>query len=68
MGGDTNETWFAETARNKWFVKTIGDSRFPGKFQPEKEGLDALANAFNGVVPHPLAKGEIAVQQYLIIL
>jgi fructosamine-3-kinase len=66
-GGDINACYCAETATSRYFIKTNSASRYPAMFLRELEGLEALARAFAGVVPQPLAAGEEAGQQWLIL-
>ncbi|MCM4160927.1 fructosamine kinase family protein [Antarcticibacterium flavum] len=66
-GGDINEVYLLETAKDKFIIKLNDASRFPGMFEAEKEGLEELSAA--GVIKVPEVKkvGEESGASYILM-
>lgn len=65
-GGDINEAFYLEGDR-KYFLKLNDANRFPKMFQKEAEGLNALRDASELIVPEVIKYGEIEDRQYLLL-
>ena len=66
-GGDINEVFLLSTASEKFVVKLNKAEKFPGMFEAEKAGLEALAKPEVIDVPKPLATGKSGSYSYLLL-
>lgn len=67
-GGDINAAFCATTPKGeKYFIKVNDAGRFPGMFQQERIGLDALRTHSNFIVPQVIDSGVVAGWQYLML-
>lgn len=66
-GGDINNVFLLNTSEGKYVVKLNHADKFPGMFDAEKAGLEALAKPDVIDVPRPLATGEINGEAYLLL-
>lgn len=66
-GGDINEAFGLNTGEGMFFLKLNDATAFPGMFEKEADGLQALKKATFLKVPEVLAVGEVAGKQYMIL-
>lgn len=66
-GGDINEVFLLSSSAEKYVVKLNKAEKFPGMFEAEKAGLEALAKPEVIDVPKPLATGKIGSYSYLLL-
>lgn len=66
-GGDINETYCLIGDEKKYFLKVNDANRYPGMFEKEAKGLQALENGSGLVIPKVVRFGEADRQQYLIL-
>ncbi|MDT0641473.1 fructosamine kinase family protein [Zunongwangia sp. F363] len=67
-GGDINDVFLIETgSADKLVIKINDAARYPGMFEAEKAGLDALRKSGIIKVPKTLHRGEVEEQSYLIL-
>ncbi|MDT0677129.1 fructosamine kinase family protein [Autumnicola musiva] len=66
-GGDINDVFLIETGTGKLVIKINDASRYPGMFEAEKAGLDALRKPKIIDVPETLFTGEAHQQSYLML-
>lgn len=66
-GGDINRSWCLYTNNGKFFLKVNDASRYPGMFEKEASGLEALRDHSSFKIPVVHRIGESAGQQYLLL-
>ncbi|CAN5373647.1 fructosamine kinase family protein [soil metagenome] len=66
-GGDINEAHWLKTIDTEYFLKLNNASRYPGMFEQEAKGLDALRSASGLVVPTVIRHGQVGDEQYLLL-
>ncbi|MCM4157732.1 fructosamine kinase family protein [Gramella sp. AN32] len=66
-GGDINAVYLIETTSEKFVVKLNDRKKFPGMFQAEKTGLEALRKPEIFNIPQPISCGEIGTESYLLL-
>jgi len=66
-GGDINRCYCLYAGNHKYFLKINDALQYPGMFEKEAAGLDALKNNFSLVVPAVIKHGNIHQQQYLLL-
>lgn len=66
-GGDINEVFLLSSSAEKFVVKLNKAEKFPGMFEAEKAGLEALAKPEVIDIPKPLATGKIGNYSYLLL-
>jgi len=66
-GGDINDVFLMETNNGRMVVKINSASAFPGMFEAEKEGLDALRNTDAIKVPEVILAGNYNDVAYLVL-
>ncbi|MGA9326695.1 MAG: fructosamine kinase family protein [Salegentibacter sp.] len=66
-GGDINDVFLLSSAAEKFVVKLNKAEKFPGMFEAEKAGLEALAKPEVIDVPKPLATGKSGSYSYLLL-
>ncbi len=66
-GGDINDVFLMETNCDKLVVKVNSASAFPGMFEAEKEGLDALRNTNAIKIPEVFSVGSYNDIAYLLL-
>lgn len=66
-GGDISSTFKASGKAISYFIKINAAKAFPGLFNKEVDGLNALRKATSLRVPQVLACGELQNQQYLVL-
>ena len=67
-GGDINETFCIETTiGKKYFLKVNDANKFPEMFAKEANGLNALRDGSNLIVPQIISQGVAGSKQYLLL-
>ncbi|WP_031426321.1 fructosamine kinase family protein [Flavimarina sp. Hel_I_48] len=66
-GGDINEVYTLESENEKWVIKVNNAQRFPGMFEKEAAGLQALREPHIIDVPKVITSGEHQNQSYLLL-
>ncbi len=66
-GGDINDSFAIETASGPVFLKLNNAAKYPGMFQKEAEGLNALRTTGGLKIPAVLATGYSTEWQYLVL-
>ena len=66
-GGDINQCYCLYTPDASYFLKVNNAVRYPGMFEKELNGLDALRNNFSLTVPAVFKCGLVQQQQYLLL-
>lgn len=66
-GGDISDAWCCETAQQKFFLKVNDAVRFPGMFESEAHGLNALRQASAISIPEVVAYDTVDNRQYLLL-
>lgn len=66
-GGDINEAYLLYSTNRKYFLKVNQSSKYPGMFEKESVGLNALWTNGNLFVPHVIKNGIVQDQQYLLL-
>ena len=66
-GGDINETWQIQRGEEQFFLKFNNAGLYPGMFQAEAAGLEALRSNSNIYIPGVIKTGQAANKQYLLL-
>lgn len=66
-GGSINEVFLLDTCKGKIVMKLNDASSFPGMFEAEKEGLEALKDSKTVDVPEVLSFGTLKHHAYLLL-
>lgn len=66
-GGDINDVFLMETSNGKLVIKVNSASDFPGMFEAEKEGLEALRNTHTINIPKVLLTGGFKDVAHLVL-
>jgi len=66
-GGDINEVFLTECGAEKFVIKLNDTESFPGMFEAEKLGLNALLNPSFIDIPIPLKTGCVNSYSYLLL-
>ncbi|MEP6728518.1 MAG: fructosamine kinase family protein [Bacteroidota bacterium] len=66
-GGDINECYCLHGAFTNYFLKLNDANRFPGMFEMEADGLEALRNNSSLVVPGVIKQGILHDKQWLLL-
>lgn len=66
-GGDINEAWQIACADKTYFLKINNAGLYPGMFQAEAAGLEALRNNSNLYIPAVIKSGKASNKQYLLL-
>lgn len=67
-GGDINQAFCIETTDGKkYFLKVNDVKKFPEMFAKEANGLNALKNGSNLIVPQIISRGVAGSKQYLLL-
>ncbi len=66
-GGDINEVYLLSTEEGKYVIKLNDSQKFPGMFEAEKSGLEALSKPKVIDVPEVFVTGEEDSLAYLIL-
>ena len=66
-GGDINGVFLLDTSEGKKVIKVNEANRYPGMFQAEKEGLEALKNSETVDVPAVLGLGTAGNITYILL-
>ncbi len=66
-GGDINEAHWLKTNDAEYFLKINKASLYPGMFEQEAKGLDALRSAGSLVVPKVIRHGKVNDEQWLLL-
>ena len=67
-GGDINRAYCIHTSDAKYFLKVNDAVNYPGMFEKEARGLDALRNNAPGIIiPRVIKYGHIYQQQWLLL-
>ena len=66
-GGDINECYCLHGQDNNYFLKLNDAGRFPGMFEMEADGLEALRNNSALVIPGIIKQGIEKDQQWLLL-
>ena len=66
-GGDINQCYCLYTPDARYFLKVNDAFRYPGMFEKEASGLDALRNNFSLPVPVVVKFDVVQQQQYLLL-
>jgi len=66
-GGDINEVFLITSDSGKYVIKLNSAEKFPGMFEAEKAGLEALQEPKVIDVPNVLGVGEIEKTSYLLL-
>lgn len=66
-GGDINLCYCLYTRDSKYFLKVNDAFRYPGMFEKEANGLNALRTNFSLPVPAVIKYGLVQQQQYLLL-
>jgi fructosamine-3-kinase len=66
-GGDINNAFCLHGKHEKYFLKTNDAAEFPGMFEQEAIGLNALRNNSSLHVPVVIKYGVVSSQQYLLL-
>lgn len=66
-GGDINDVFLMETNNDKLVIKLNSASAFPGMFEAEKEGLEAIRNTHSISIPKVFLTGSCNDIAYLVL-
>jgi fructosamine-3-kinase len=66
-GGDINRSWCLYTNNGKFFLKVNDAALYPGMFEKEANGLEALRNYSSFKIPVVHRVGQSSGQQYLLL-
>ena len=66
-GGDINDVFLMETNNGKFVVKVNSATSFPGMFEVENEGLNALRNTNTMKIPEVFSVGRYNDTAYLVL-
>ena len=66
-GGDINDCYCLYERDAKYFLKVNDAGRYPGMFEKEANGLDALRDRSHILVPAVIKQGIAGQQQYLLL-
>jgi fructosamine-3-kinase len=66
-GGDINECYCLYGKDKKYFLKINSAANFPGMFELEADGLNALRNKSELIVPDIIKQGSANNQQWLLL-
>ncbi len=66
-GGDINQCFCLQTPGDKYFLKVNDAELYPGMFEKEAHGLQALGNNCTLIIPAVIKFGVIGTQQYLLL-
>jgi len=67
-GGDINDAYCLYGGNEKYFLKVNDANRYPGMFENETRGLNALAKYLPAlVIPRVIQNGAVEQQQYLLL-
>lgn len=66
-GGDINRAYCLLENDRKYFLKVYDVKQYPGMFEKEKDGLNALQNLCTLTIPNVIKCGAIEQQQYLLL-
>ncbi len=66
-GGDINRAYCLTGQAEKYFLKVNEADRYPGMFEKEAQGLNALKNSSTLVVPGVIRSGVVGKEQYLLM-
>jgi fructosamine-3-kinase len=67
QGGDINDSYCLFAGDTKYFLKLNNASRFPGMFEMEADGLEALRNNSGLVIPGVIRHGIQEDRQWLLL-
>ncbi|RVU00797.1 fructosamine kinase [Mucilaginibacter limnophilus] len=66
-GGDINRAYCLHTATGKYFLKTNSNSRFPGMFHAEANGLELIHQSNTIAVPKVILQGDHNDESFLLL-
>jgi fructosamine-3-kinase len=66
-GGDISSSYVISSPRTKYFIKLNPASTFPGMFEREAEGLKALQENSDFIIPGVIGCGFAGKDQYLVL-
>ena len=66
-GGDINKCYCLHGPAVKYFLKLNDAARFPGMFEMEADGLDALRNNGSLIIPPVIKYGIAEAHQWLLL-
>ena len=67
FGGSINEVFLLDTSEGKYILKLNDLLRYPGMFDSEKEGLQALGSTMAIDVPEVVGVGHVDTTAYLLL-
>lgn len=66
-GGDINSAYKLSDGSKQYFLKVNSTARYPGMFEKEANGLDALRTERKLIIPEVIKYGVAGGQQYLLM-
>ena len=66
-GGDINEAYCIQTTTGKYFLKVNDELLYPAMFEKEADGLTALHNNSNFLIPKVIKTGCAAGKQFILM-
>lgn len=66
-GGDINVSFSIYSHTNRYFLKINDAGKYPGMFEKEADGLDALRKHSTLVIPDVIKQGIVKNRQYLLL-
>jgi protein-ribulosamine 3-kinase len=66
-GGDINRVYSINTSKGKYIIKINSRDEYPGMFQLEQDGLQAISDTATIKVPPVVLNGDIAKESFLLM-